>query len=207
MPSSLTALTMSQIRSRSLSFGLRQAAAMQNRLAPASFARRAVSRTASLVHQLRGFDAGVVMRALRTVSAVFRAAAGLDAEQARGLDVIGIEIAAMDGLRLKKQIREREIIKCLGFESRPIVARARGPKHGCCRTKPRLSPWRDSRVSRHAESVLRTGLPPGGDTMCMANIAKDHVGERRGKSRASPQKPRKAKRAGIRCRPFSISEP
>ena len=124
MPSSLTALTMSQIRSRSLSFGLRQAAAMQNRVAPASLARWAVA-TTSLIHQLRGFHPGVVMRALRTVAAILRAAAGLDAEQACGLDVIGIEIAAMDGLRLKKQIREREIIECLGFEPRPIVARAR----------------------------------------------------------------------------------
>ena len=137
-PSSLTALTMSQTRSRSLSFGLRHAAAMQNRLAPASLARRAVSMTASPIHQLRGFNAGVVMRALRAVPAIFRAAAGLDAEQARGLDVIGIEIAAMKGLRLKDQVYERQIIKCLGFGSRPVVARLRGQivtaveRNRCC---------------------------------------------------------------------------
>ena len=44
-------------------------------------------------HQLLGLDAGRVFRALRTIGAVFRAAAGLDREQRRDLHLGGIEMA------------------------------------------------------------------------------------------------------------------
>ena len=61
------------------------------------------------------------MRALRAVTAILGAAAGLDAEQARGLDVVGIEMAAMDALRAKHQIRERQGIKSFGLRAVPVV--------------------------------------------------------------------------------------
>src|SRR5580692_3632308 len=61
------------------------------------------------------------MRALRAVAAVLRTAAGLDAEQARGLDVVGIEVAAMNALRAKHQIREGKIVKRPRFRTRPVV--------------------------------------------------------------------------------------
>jgi hypothetical protein len=60
---------------------------------------------------------------VRAVAAIFRAGAGLDAEQARGLNVIGIEVAAMNALRPEDQVGERQIIERFGFHSRPIMAR------------------------------------------------------------------------------------
>jgi len=50
------------------------------------------------------------MRTLRAVAAILGAAAGLDAEQARGLDMVRIEMAAMDALRPKYQVGERQDI-------------------------------------------------------------------------------------------------
>ncbi len=79
------------------------------------------------LHQFGGIEPGVVMRALRAVAAILRTAAGLDAQQARGLDVIGIEIAAVNALRLKNQIGERQIVKRLCFSARPVASqRIRG---------------------------------------------------------------------------------
>ena len=62
------------------------------------------------IHQLGGLDAGVVVGALRAVAAIFRATAGLDAEQTRRLDVIGVEVSAVNALRAENQIRERLIV-------------------------------------------------------------------------------------------------
>jgi hypothetical protein len=61
------------------------------------------------------------MRTLRTIAAVFRAAAGLDAEQARGLDLVGIEMSAVDALRAEHQVREGKIVKRLRFGPPPVV--------------------------------------------------------------------------------------
>jgi len=63
------------------------------------------------------------MGTLRAIAAIFRAAAGLDAEQACGLDVIGIEVAPVNALRLEDQVRERQIVERLCFESGPVMAR------------------------------------------------------------------------------------
>ena len=74
-----------------------------------------------LRHQPGRFQAGVVVRALRAVTAILGAATGLDAEQARGLDMVRIEMAAMDALRPKHQVRERQGIEGLGLRAVPVV--------------------------------------------------------------------------------------
>ena len=60
------------------------------------------------------------MRALRAIAAILGAAAGLDAEQARGLDMVRIEILTMKALRPKHQIGERQGVKRLGFRPIPV---------------------------------------------------------------------------------------
>jgi hypothetical protein len=52
------------------------------------------------------FDTGVVARRLRTVAAIFRAAAGLDRHQRRQLDGVGRVMRAMDVLRMQQQVGE-----------------------------------------------------------------------------------------------------
>src|SRR5262249_20873115 len=61
-------------------------------------------------------------RTLRTVAAILRAAAGLDAEKARGLYAIGIEMPAMHGLRAKHQIGKRQRVECFGRGAGPVIA-------------------------------------------------------------------------------------
>jgi hypothetical protein len=51
-----------------------------------------------LVHQPRRLQPRVIMRALRAIAAILGTPAGLDAEEARGLHVIRIEVAAVNGL-------------------------------------------------------------------------------------------------------------
>ncbi len=53
-------------------------------------------------------QAGVVMTALRAIGAVFRAGAGLDRQQRRGLHGVGVEVPAMNALCDKEQIVERQ---------------------------------------------------------------------------------------------------
>jgi hypothetical protein len=61
------------------------------------------------------------MRALRAIAAILGTAAGLDAEQARRLNMVRIEVGAVNALRPKHQIREREFIESLGFLTVPVV--------------------------------------------------------------------------------------
>jgi hypothetical protein len=94
---------------------------------PHAEARRAVRlrgtrRVEHLVerHQRVGVDARVVMRGLRTVRAVLRAAAGLDRQQRRQLDSGGIEVLAMNLLRTEDQVAERQLEQ--------LEHRGRGPQ-------------------------------------------------------------------------------
>ena len=59
-------------------------------------------------HQLLGFDAGVVLRRLRAIGAVFRAATGLDRQQGRDLHLGRIEILPVDLGGAEHQFRERQ---------------------------------------------------------------------------------------------------
>jgi hypothetical protein len=72
------------------------------------------------VHQARRFEAHSVLRALRAIAAVFRAAGGLDAEQTRGLDMVRIEMGAVNALSLKHQVGERQGTERLGFQSKSV---------------------------------------------------------------------------------------
>ena len=53
------------------------------------------------IHQPLRLHAGVVMRALRTVAAILRTAAGLDAQQGTDLHGIGVETGPVDTLGTK----------------------------------------------------------------------------------------------------------
>ena len=107
--------------SRSRSLGSRQAAPMQKRLAPARLAVRASASTASSVISFSGFDAGIVMRALRTIAAVLRATAGLDRQQRGHLHLGRVEVHAMDALRAEHQLRERQREQRAQLLARPVV--------------------------------------------------------------------------------------
>ena len=122
MPSALTPSTMAQTCSRSRSLGERQAAPMQKRLAPAALAARASASTASSAISFCGFDAGVVMHALRAVAAILRTAAGLDRQQRGNLHLARIEILAVDALRLEDQLGKRQREQRGHFRARPVMA-------------------------------------------------------------------------------------
>ena len=59
-------------------------------------------------HQLLGLDAGVVLRRLRTIGAVLRAAAGLDRQQCRDLHLGRVEMRAVRLRRAEHQFGERK---------------------------------------------------------------------------------------------------
>ena len=73
-------------------------------------------------HQFLRLDAGVVVHALRTIGAVFRAAAGLDRDQRRHLHLGGIEVQAMNLLRAKDQFGKRKLEQRAHLLARPVVA-------------------------------------------------------------------------------------
>ena len=62
-----------------------------------------------------------VVRRLRTVRAILRTAARLDAEQHAALHFVGAIPRAMDALRVKNQIRQRRRVDVLDFGDRPVV--------------------------------------------------------------------------------------
>ena len=72
-------------------------------------------------HQLAGFDAGLVMRALRAIGAILGTAAGLDRQQGRELDLARVEMPAMRELRAENQLRQRQIEQRGDLVARPIV--------------------------------------------------------------------------------------
>ena len=62
-----------------------------------------------------------MMRGLRAIGAILRAAAGLDAEEARLLDVADIVKMPMNAVRLCDQIEQRQIVNCDDLVRGPIV--------------------------------------------------------------------------------------
>ena len=65
------------------------------------------------------------MRALRTIGTIFRAPAGLDRQQGRDLDLVGVEMRAVDRLGLENQVVERQPVEREHFVLRPVVAACR----------------------------------------------------------------------------------
>ena len=82
-----------------------------------------------------------IVRRLRTIRAVFRAAAGLDAEQHAALHLVGAVIRPLGLLRAKDQIRERRGVNRFDFLERPVV-----PEAG---------------ISRRGHRRLSLAYPPG----------------------------------------------
>jgi len=67
-------------------------------------------------------NVGVIVRALRAVCTIFRAAAGFDRDELAGLNAIRRMKLAVDGLRAKKQVRKRRAIDGLDLGFGPIKA-------------------------------------------------------------------------------------
>ena len=74
------------------------------------------------IHQLLARNAGLVVRALRTVGAILGTAARLYREQPAELNFVGLVESAMRKLRLENQLGERKIIDSADFVARPVVA-------------------------------------------------------------------------------------
>ena len=81
---------------------------MQKREAPSALAARAAVHHLADLHQLLALEAGVVLRALRAIAAILRAAAGLDRQQRLTCTSFGIEMLAVDALRVEQQVAERQ---------------------------------------------------------------------------------------------------
>ena len=91
-------------------------------------------------HQLFRAHAGIVARALRTVGAILRAAAGLDRQQRRNLHRAGFEIRPVHALRAEHQLRERQIEQRAHLGAGPVVADGSVASHGWSPLTPTLSP-------------------------------------------------------------------
>ncbi len=92
------------------------------------FGRAGVGQHEVKVHQLARLQPDIMMGRLRAVTAVFGAAAGLDRQQRRELNIGGVEVRAVDLLGLPEQIGQGLIEQ--GFDAlwRPDVGRFQG--HG-----------------------------------------------------------------------------
>ena len=122
-PSAFTPRTISSTRSNAgPSLTSRQAAPMQNRVAPVAFARsRGGQDFVELEHRL-AFDRRLVVARLRAVRAVFRATAGFDAEQRAQLDLFVRVKLEVHGARPIDELEQAEIVDRLHFGERPVVA-------------------------------------------------------------------------------------
>ena len=95
---------------------------MQKRVAPAAFAARASASTASIFISFSAFTPVLYCAALRAIGAVLRAASGLDRQQRRHLDLVRIEMKAMNALRLEHQLGKRQGKQRPHLLPRPIIA-------------------------------------------------------------------------------------
>ena len=128
MPSPRTTRTISSTRSNAgPSATSRQAAPMQKRVAPCARARAAASRISSSEHEILARDVGLVVRRLRTVGAVLRTAAGLDAEQHAALHLVGAS-DARDGPAAPGR-SDRKAARCRSSRSRRASSRAGGRRN------------------------------------------------------------------------------
>src|SRR5258708_13108785 len=98
------------------------------------------------------------------MAAILGTTAGLDAEKPAELHLVGIEVFAVDGLRLKQQIIERGFIKRESLLPRPIAADVAVQRR---RRRFRLV---RARYKRHIPSSARSG-PQSGRSMQLCPIA------------------------------------
>jgi hypothetical protein len=76
-------------------------------------------------HQALALGIGVVARRLRAVAAILGATAGLDREQRRALNGVGIEMLAVHALGAPDQIHQRHFVEGEHFLDRPAAGRER----------------------------------------------------------------------------------
>src|SRR5207253_8915431 len=74
------------------------------------------------MHELLRFHAGLVSRALGTVGAILRTAAGLDGEKRGNLHLGGIEVQAVNALRAKYQLGKWKRKERAHLRARPVMA-------------------------------------------------------------------------------------
>ena len=72
--------------------------------------------------QLFAFQRGIVLRALGAVATILGARARLDTQQGTDLDLVGIEVRAMDLLCFKQQVVERLVEQGFDLPGLPVVA-------------------------------------------------------------------------------------
>ena len=143
MPSARTPRTMSSTRLELFAFG-DVAPGGAHAEARRALLARAARRLERLVdaHQVVAIDAGVVVRRLRAVGAVLRAAAGLDAQEHAALHFVGDVIRAVHRLRAEHQVEQRRRVDRFDLGDRPVVPDRR---------PYRWTGWMSSMVSsRHA---------------------------------------------------------
>lgn len=77
------------------------------------------------------------MRRLAAIAAILRAATCLDAEKPTELDLVGVEILAMNGLRLRQKVIERRVVKGERLPQGPCPGTAGGLnfRHGLFQTR------------------------------------------------------------------------
>ena len=74
------------------------------------------------IHHLFSLEAGLVGGALRAIGAVLRAAAGLDRQERGNLYLFRIKRQTVDGLRPKKQLRERKGEQSGNLRPAPVMS-------------------------------------------------------------------------------------
>jgi hypothetical protein len=92
---------------------------MQKREAPLSLA--ACAAAMHFVERQQGFALGfgVVACGLRAIAAILGTAAGLDGEQRRALNLVGVEVLAVHLLRTEDQIHQGKLVERFDFGDRP----------------------------------------------------------------------------------------
>ena len=116
-------------------------------------------------HQLRGVEAGFVVRRLAAIAAILGAAAGLDRQQPAALHLVRIERGAVHGLGAEQQVLERQIVKSQSLLAGPVMAqRGRRAGRGSC---GRIQSG-DARGHRGAISA-RSNAPWSSDDVCTAS--------------------------------------
>ena len=126
MPSARTPRTMSSTRSNCVA--VRHVAPGRAHAEPRRALRARLARGRQRLvdaHQSVAIDAGLVVRRLRAVGAVFRTAAGLDAEQHAALHFVPARDARDGQLRAEHQVEQRRGVNRFDFPDGPVVAAVR----------------------------------------------------------------------------------
>ncbi|MPL79159.1 hypothetical protein SDC9_25034 [bioreactor metagenome] len=112
-------------------------------------------------HQFRRLHPGVVMGGLCAIAAIFGAAAGLDAEQARGFDRVGVEMRAVQGLGAMHEVGEGQGVDRPGLRHRPV-----GADHCAWGRTRAMAAMRPEAKANLTRSPSRKGVRPAASSPC-----------------------------------------